>query len=57
MIRVREEEEEEHEEEEAPRKHGPARKHYEKGACPSMSAYQFFVIEKDLDRGYDYRYI
>jgi hypothetical protein len=57
MIRVREEEEEEHEEEEAPRTHGPACKRYENGACPSMSVYQFFVIEKDLDRGYDYRCI
>lgn len=57
MIRVREEEEEEHEEEEAPRTHGPACKRYENGAGPSMSVYQFFVIEKDLDRGYDYRCI
>ena len=47
MIREREEESSE----EAPsKKRGPAaRKRYEKGACPPLSVYQFFVLEKDLD--------
>ena len=47
MIRERDEEDND---EEAPRqKHGPARKRFEKGSCPPMSVYQFFVIEKDLE--------
>jgi hypothetical protein len=56
MIRERDEEDKESDEEAPRRKHGPARKRFEKGTCPPMSVYQFFVIEKDLEpRGYDYR--
>lgn len=36
---------------------GRSRKRFEKDNCPTNSAYQFFKIEVEHDRGYDYRCI
>ena len=36
-------------------KRGRERERAEQGNCDITSIYQFFTIEKDLERGYDYR--